>query len=126
MYVCVAFSPKPAMENMDVFYSKKKMVKEKVSAALSAKAMVLALLISLVGMAFLLIFARKILTHSSKGAKLMLKCFLIGPLHYSLSYTLGWPTGCFIYFPVGLHTPNLAYLTLYYNYFVVVVDSVTA
>lgn len=54
------------MENMDVFYSKKKMVKEAVSAALSAKAMVLALFISLVGMAFLLIFARKILTHSSR------------------------------------------------------------
>lgn len=67
MCVCVCcFSPKPAMENMDVFYSKKKMVKEAVSAALSAKAMVLALFISLVGMAFLLIFARKILTHSSR------------------------------------------------------------
>ena len=37
--------------------------------------------------------------------------------HYTLSYTLGWPTGCFIYFPVALHIPNLAYLTLYYNFF---------
>lgn len=59
------------MENTDVFYSKKKMVKEAVSAALSAKAMVLALFISLVGMAFLLIFARQILTHSSTNVEVL-------------------------------------------------------
>ena len=70
--VCVCcFSPKPVMENTDVFYSKKKMVKEAVSAALSAKAMVLALFISLVGMAFLLIFARQISTHSSANVEVL-------------------------------------------------------
>lgn len=77
VYVC-CLSPKPAMENMDVFYSKKKMVKETVSAALSAKAMVLALFISLVGSGL----PSYICTANFDSffiTKLMLKCFIDWP-----------------------------------------------
>lgn len=57
-----AFLSKPAKETVNIFYSKKRMAKETVLAALPAKAMLLVLFISLVGIPFLLIFAWQTLT----------------------------------------------------------------